>query len=189
MRCGSNRTDIQNHFNELYELYSGQVLYQIRRIVQDNDAADDLLQDVFVRAWDKRDDLDNIVSHKSWLIRIGINLSLNYLRGQNRKRELLFTECSDADDENGYALQKALADFTAPGPDTQLERKTQSELIQKLIDELPQDKRSVLEMFIQQDYSVREISKKLGIPHGTVKSRLHYGRKTLSGRIRDILSD
>ena len=189
LRCGPNHTDIQNRFDRLYELYSDNVLYQIKRIVQDNDAADDLLQDVFVRAWAKREDLDDIVSHKSWLIRIGINLSLNYLRGQNRKRELLFTEYSDSDDENGYALQKALADFATPGPDTQLERKTQAELIRKLIDELPQDKRSVLEMFIQQDYGVREISKKLGIPQGTVKSRLHYGRKTLSGRIRDILSD
>ena len=165
------------------------MLYQIKRIVQDNHAADDLLQEVFIRVWEKREDWDAVISLKSWLIRIGINLSLNYLRGRNRRKELLFAEYSNADDEHEYVLKKALADFTAPGPDTQLERKTEQELIRKLIAELPQDKRHVLELFIQEELSVGEISKTLGIPDGTVKSRLHYGRKTLSGRIRDILHD
>ena len=189
MLRGSKRADARIRFEELFELHSEPVLYDIRRIVQDTDAADDLLQDVFVRARAKRDDWHSIESHKSWLIRIGINLSLNHLRGKNRKKELLFSEYTDNDQENAYALQKALADFATPGPDTQLERKTEQELIRKLISELPQDKRHVLELFAQQDYSVQEISRTLGIPDGTVKSRLHYGRKTLSGRIRDMLSD
>ena len=189
MLCGSKCSDARIRFERFYDQYSEHVLHHIRRIVQDTDAADDLLQDVFVRAWAKRDDWQSIESHKSWLIRIGINLSLNHLRGQNRKKELLFSEYTDDDQDNAYALQKALADFATPGPDTQLEQKTEQELIRKLISELPQDKRHVLEMFVQQDYSVQEISRKLGIPNGTVKSRLYYGRKALSGRIRDMLND
>ena len=188
MHCGSNRSGDHIGFDNLYTQYSEAVLYQIKRIVQDNQIADDLLQEVFVRVWEKRDEWASISSPKSWIIRIGINLALNYLRGRNRKKERVFTEYNH-DDEGDYILQKALTDFASPGPATQLERKSEQELIRKLIGELPQDKRMVLELFAQEDYSVQEISDELGIPNGTVKSRLHYGRKTLSGRIREILRD
>ena len=189
MHSSSRPSDDPAKFDRLYDQYSDQVLHQIKRIVQDGHASDDILQEVFVRAWEKREEWDTIVSFKSWLIRIGINLSLNYLRGQNRKKELPFTEYTDNSEVREQALQKALSDFYTPSPETQLERKARQELVQKLIGDLPQDKRLVFEMFVQQDFSVQEISKKLGIPNGTVKSRLHYGRKTLSARIREIVKD
>ena len=49
--------------------------------------------------------------------------------------------------------------------------------------------REVLELVGQSDFTIRETSEELGIPAGTVKSRLHYGRKILSKRIRDILDE
>ena len=49
-------------------------------------------------------------------------------------------------------LQKALAGFATPGPDTQLERKTERELVRRVIGEMPEDKRHVFELFVQQDH-------------------------------------
>ena len=122
---------------------------------------------------------------KSWLTRVGVNLALNFLRRRNRTKELLFGEYADEDTE--YVLQKALTDFATPGPESQLIRRSEREFIRSLVAELPEEKRLVLEMIDQQDFSIRDVSRRLGIPGGTVKSRLFYARKILSGKIRDAL--
>ena len=77
-------------FEKLYDRHSESVLFHIKRIVQDNQIAEDLLQEVYVRVWEKREEWASITSQKAWIIRIGINLALNYLRGKNRKKEHVF---------------------------------------------------------------------------------------------------
>lgn len=174
-------------FEELYCRHAGDLKNSIRRIVRRPDQAEDILQEVFIRAWKHREDLSEVKNQRNWLTKIAVNLSLNALRAQNRKHEFLMGT-GDADEEN-YAMQKALADFASPGPETQLIRTSRVEAVRRMIADLPVEKREVLELVGQGDLSIRETSERLGIPRGTVKSRLHYGRRILSERYRDLLEE
>jgi RNA polymerase sigma-70 factor (ECF subfamily) len=146
-----------------------------------------VLQDVFIRAWNQKDKLSEVRNLRGWLTRVAVNLSLNALRSRNRKREILFGD--RASDEDDYLTQNALSHFTAHGPETELIRNSRIDTVRKLISELPPEKREVLRMIHQSDFSIQETSEKLGIPSGTVKSRLYYGRKMLSEQIREILDE
>ena len=119
-------------------------------------------------------------SPRSWLIRIAVNLSLNHLRASNRRREVSIANEDDVDEVTGYASKRALEDFTNPGPETQLIRNTEREMIRNLISNLPAEKRVVLEAIDQEDLTINETAERLGIPAGTVKSRLYYGRMAVS---------
>ena len=74
-----------------------------------------------------------------------------------------------------------------PGPDIVCERNQMRETVRRLMRRLPEEKRIVLRLVHERDLSVREASEILGIPDGTVKSRLHYGRKTIGRELRRYL--
>jgi len=173
--------------DSLFREHQGHVASQIRRLVRDEAACDDLVQETFYRAWQHRDEWSEIRSFRHWLARIATNLSLNHLRARNRARERLFAEFGEVGEEERYVLEKALTDFTNPGPESQFARTTERSLVRRLIAELPDEKRIVLELVDEEDHSIRETSDILGIPDGTVKSRLHYGRREVAGELRRIL--
>ena len=174
-------------FNELYALHANRLRRSILRIVRQQDQAEDILQEVYIRAWAKSRDLSEIRNPANWLTKIAINLSLNHLRSVNRRRELTLGE--GAVGEDNYAAQKALTDFSTPGPESELIRNSRVEVLRRLIADLPAEKREVLELVDQEDFSIRETSDRLGIPDGTVKSRLHYGRRILTERIKELLDE
>ena len=176
----SNRPEFRRTFDELYEIHAAAVARHIRRLVREENIADDILQEVFIRAWAKRGEWPALKSPRSWLIRIAVNLSLNHLRASNRRREVSIANEDDVDEVTGYASKRALEDFTNPGPETQLIRNNEREMIRNLISNLPAEKRVVLEAIDQEDLTINETAERLGIPAGTVKSRLYYGRMAVS---------
>ena len=175
----------QERFDHLYQRYADDVRRQIRRIVRDSDICEDVLQETFLRVWNSRKSWCEIRNFKHWLLRIGTNLALNHLRSKNRSRELQLSSDVESDEEN-FAMEKALTDFATPGPESEFARKSERDLVRRLIAELPEDKRIVLELVDQRDLSIREASDILEIPGGTVKSRLFYGRQRLTGRLREL---
>lgn len=179
-------TSDREQFDELYEASAHAVELQIRRVVRDSGVTEDLLQETFLRAWQARDTWPRIRSFRHWLLRIGTNLALNYLRSRNRAKEVLLAD-QPPSEESEQSVEQAVADFTNPGPESVFARKSELDLVRKLIAELPEDKRIVMELVDQQDLSIREASDALDIPGGTVKSRLHYGRRRLTGRLRELL--
>jgi RNA polymerase sigma-70 factor (ECF subfamily) len=171
-------------FESLYQRHAPEVLAAVRRIVREEDSAQDVLQEVFIRAWKHRDTLPEIRNLGSWLARIAVNLSLNALRARNRKRELFVGD--RLTDEEDHAMQRALADFATPGPEAELILNSRRDVLRRLIAELSAEQRAVIELVDLLDYSIRETSETLGIPDGTVKSRLFYGRRILSERARGM---
>lgn len=176
-----------SEFEKLYRCHASELRGTILRIVRETDTVEDVLQEVFIRAWNRRDTLSDVNNMRGWLTRIAVNLSLNALRTRNRKRELLISD--RAADEDDYPIQRALADITAPGPETEFMKNNRIDTVRKLISELPQEKRDVLTMVDQYDLSIQETSERLGIPDGTVKSRLFYGRRMLSKQIRELFDE
>ena len=141
------------------------VVYQIALSVVGNPAdAQDVAQDAFVRAYAKRDSLSDPEQFRAWVCRIARRVALNHVRSgaRSRKREAL-TRGEDAIvDVEAVAADRA---FTGH--------------VRAAIDGLPETFRDVLLMCAIEGLEPQEIAHVLGIPAGTVRSRLHSARKKL----------
>ena len=135
--------------------------------------AEDLLQDAFVRAYRHigRVQLAEGASLRPWLHRIVVNLA----RDLAARREPTVT--SDTDLERlaigGPSLERAA------------ERREVNRIVAEAVDKLPFDQRLVVVLFYTQDMDVEQIAATLGIPPGTVKSRLYYGRVRLRAALTE----
>lgn len=174
-------------FEVLFARYRDAVRRHLASTVRDANAAEDLVQEVFLRVWTRAEQWDERGAFKAWLFRIATNLALNHLRSVSRRREQPLEIPVDVDDEEDERAAPAwMMDAAALGPDAALEQAVQRELFQQLVNELPEEKREVFRMVYQEDRDIREVAETLGIPEGTVKSRLHYATKRLVRGWRDI---
>ena len=171
----------QEAFAILFARYQAQVTENLRWMMRDPVAADDLTQEVFLRVWNRADQWSGQGSFRGWLFRIARNLSLNQLRTQSRRREqpLEIPSLYDEEDEE-QPVPGWMIDRAALGPDVQLERAEQRRILQALIDALPEEKREIFQMVYEDEVALREVAERLAIPEGTVKSRLFHTRKQLA---------
>lgn len=171
----------ENAFEVISERYEDPIRRHLRNIVRDEATAEDLLQEVFLRVWTRAGQWNQRGPFKAWLYRVATNLALNHLRSLRRRREqpLVITDSWSDDDDEGEFLPAWMVDASALTPDTILELTEQREQIHKIIDGLPEEKRAVFRLVFQMELSIKETAGELGIPEGTVKSRLHYAKKHL----------
>jgi RNA polymerase sigma-70 factor (ECF subfamily) len=178
-------------FEVLFERYGEMIRRHLVYTVRDDAAAQDLVQEVFFRVWTRAEQWSGRGAFKAWLYRIATNLALNHLRSVRRKRERpldLFDEWSDDEDETGPA-PAWLIDTSAIGPDTALEQAERRERVRRLVEKLPQEKREVFRLVHEMEMSMQDAADELGIPEGTVKSRLYYAKRRLARQWQDIETD
>ncbi|MCX6294524.1 MAG: RNA polymerase sigma factor [Bacteroidetes bacterium] len=148
-------------FEELYNLYAKAMFNIAIRIINNNEEAQEVLQDSFLKAFQKMESFDEKYSFGVWLKRIVINRSLDVLK----KRKLNFIPIEDAnfevDDTNE---DESIYDV---------------ESIKQGILKLPDGFRTILSLFLFEDYSHKEISELLKISEGTSKSQYSRAKKKL----------
>jgi len=155
----------------LYEKYKGQVYRTALAITRDREAAEDILQDCFLRVYTHIDKLDGSVPLSPWLHRVAVNLSYNWA---HRRRRWL------------RPLEEAIDRLvTSPCtlPESVLEIRELQRLVQKAIASLSFEHRVVIVLFYLDGFSLNEIAYILDCPVGTVKSRLHYARRNLRRKL------
>jgi RNA polymerase sigma-70 factor (ECF subfamily) len=135
----------------------------------------DLLQEAFLRAFQKLDRFNGESSFYTWVYRIAINLALSNLR--KRRHASTGTPIDPPDDRGGDDPARSLM---------QAER---DEQIQQALDALAPDHRTIVVMKEFDDLRYEEIGAILGIPVGTVRSRLHRARLELRQRLRGLIDD
>jgi RNA polymerase sigma-70 factor (ECF subfamily) len=175
-------------FEVLFERYEGMILRHLLRIVRDDAAAQDLVQEVFFRVWIHGEQWNGSGTFKAWLYRIGTNLALNHLRAVRRRREqpLQIRDDWDEGDEDESPVPAWMIDASALGPDAALELTERRETFRRLVERLPQEKREVFRLVHELEMSMRDAADELGIPEGTVKSRLYYAKKHLVREWQDL---
>ena len=150
----------------LYNRYNRMVYRTAYAITGDADAAADLLQDVFLRLHRFALRVDPHRPLEPWLYRVTTNLSYTWVKRRRWLRPL--------DD---------VADWLSREKKNTLQQKVEWDdewqQVSRAIAHLPLQQRIVVVLFYVNDLSIQEISEILDVPAGTVKSRLHYGRKTL----------
>ncbi len=155
----------------LYEKYKVQVYHTALAITHDREAAEDILQDCFLRVYTYIDRLDGSLPLSPWLHRVAINLSYNWL---NKRRRWL------------QPLEDVIDRLVAGPrtlPESALERGELQRVIQKAIASLSFEHRVVIVLFYLNSFSLNEIAYVLDCPVGTVKSRLHYARRNLRRKL------
>jgi RNA polymerase sigma-70 factor (ECF subfamily) len=175
-------------FEELYAQYGEGIQRHVARFVR-SDAAQDLAQEVFLRAWQRAEQWDGRGTFKAWLYRIATNLALNHLRTVRRRREQPLYgggaggDIVDGDEEDVPAW---VFDDAALGPGAAVEQSERLAQVRQLVDQLADNKRRLFRLVHEYEMSVRDAADQLGIPEGTAKSRLYYARKQLAQQWQDL---
>ena len=172
----------------LYVRYASALQRHARTIVHNDDAAADLVQELFVRVWQRAEQWRAPGSVKAWLYKIVTNLALNHLRSQRRRpeqpleapREYRSTEGWEQEPETRVPAR--LIDAAVLQPESLLAEAEQRAQLWQMVDELPRDKREVFHMVYEFEMDLRSVADALEIPEGTVKSRIYHGKRQLSKR-------
>jgi RNA polymerase sigma-70 factor (ECF subfamily) len=168
-------------FETLYERYQAPIARHLANIVHDEAAAQDLLQEVFLRVWTRAGQFAGRGSFKTWLYRIATNLAFNHLRHRRRRRELpLEIPSATTEADESESVPAWLVDASALGPDRLMEIAEQQVLFQRLVAGLSAEKQAVFRLVHTYEMTAADAAEELGLPEGTVKSRLHYAKKQIA---------
>lgn len=160
-------------FGILVDQFSEKLYWQIRRIVLTHDDANDVLQNVFLKAWNNLDSFRNESKLSTWLYRIAVNQSLDFMRSNSRRAGISLEDC-----DNGIANTLA-ADRYFDGD------KTEALLIQAIA-RLPEVQRTVFNMRYYDNMKYSEISKILKTSEGALKASYHIAVKKISEYFKSI---
>jgi RNA polymerase sigma-70 factor (ECF subfamily) len=169
-------------FEELVRRYESRVYNITYRLLGNEDDAAEALQDTFIRAYRSISRFKFKSSFYTWLYRIATNVSLTKLR----RRKTQDTISLDEPIRNTDDLQFDIPDSHST-PEQVFEQKRLREKLQKAIDRLPAEYRTVVVMRDLQGLSNEEVSKTLGLSVPAVKSRLHRGRMALREQLARYL--
>jgi RNA polymerase sigma-70 factor (ECF subfamily) len=177
-------------FDTLVARFEASVRRRVVRVVRDHSVAEDVAQDVFLRVWMRADQWSGRGTVRAWLLQIATNLALNALRARRRQRQRLLDGGHDPDgEEQAAAAPGWMIDESALGPDEAAELAEQCELLRHLVGDLSDPMREVCRLIYEEQMTVRQAAEALGIPEGTVKSRLHYAVRRLARAWQNIESD
>ncbi len=154
-------------FERVVREYSEQLYWQARRIVLTHDDADDVIQNVFLKAWTHLDDFHQDSRLSTWLYRITINESVDFVR-RKKNQSIVSTD----QEETGIA-NMLLADNYFDGDETQA-------LLQEAIAQLPDVQRTVFNLRYYDDMKYSDMSELLKTSEGSLKASYHIAVKKIS---------
>lgn len=148
----------------------------IKLITKENN--EDLEQEVYIKVWKNSDKYKECGNFKSWICTIAKNLSKDYLKSATRKVSMN----SESEDEVINKIQDSKST-----PEQNVVRTFRKKRIKKAIDNLKPKFKEIIIMYEINGLSYDEISNKLDIPIGTVKSRLYNAKKILAEELADLI--
>jgi len=151
-------------FAAVVNQYSEQLYWKIRHIVLTHDDANDVLQNVFLKAWNNLDDFQQKSKISTWLYRIAINESLDFVRREQKMRNM---------DGDVSLATRLVADNYFDGDQTEAQ-------LQEAIAELPDVQRTVFQLRYYDDMKYSDISQVLGTSEGALKASYHIAVKKIT---------
>lgn len=177
----ARRQDLEA-FGKIVDAYQNRVFGFVRRMVRDADEAADLSQEVFIRAFQSFSRFDGRSSLRTWLFRIAYNLCIDRARKLSRAPSEYSFEAA-GDEEQAYEVPDSRWD-----PETIVMDDELAKVVDEGISTMSEKLRGVLMLHDRDDLAYDEIASILGVPVGTVKSRLFLARAHLQGVVSTYLS-
>ena len=176
------RDDDRQAVVELVERYQHELVGFFYHQCWDQLLAEELAQDVFVNVYRARHRYQATAKLRTWLYRIAHNLWIDHIRRQRRGNVSLDAEVGGA----ALRLVDVLAAPASADPDaTSVEQITGR--IQQAVAALPAGQRDVFVLANNQGMKYQDIAEVLGIPEGTVKSRMHSAVRFLRDELQDLI--
>ncbi|HMD00974.1 MAG TPA: sigma-70 family RNA polymerase sigma factor [Ferruginibacter sp.] len=149
----------QKAFSYLYDNYAGALNGIIYRMVENRELAEDILQEAFVKIWNNFSNYDTVKGRLfTWMLNITRNLTIDTLRSKSYKKQGKIS--ADENSVSNYTDDSKIAErFDAMG-------------LRKELANLKPDQRTIIDLAYFNGYTQDEISKTMGIPLGTVKTRM-----------------
>ena len=170
--CLQNNRKFQE---QLFKLYYGKMLVVSMQYTKDRDTAQEIVQDSFIKIFEKLNLFDNKGSLEGWIRRIVVNTAIDRIRKSKKDPFLI-------DNDNDYMLGGI-------NPMEELEdlrlSEEKSEIILEAIQQLSPAYRTVFNLYVIEDFTHKEIAEKLGISEGTSKSNLSKARVNIHKLIED----
>ena len=155
-------------FEQVVRQYSEPLYWKIRRIVIDHDNANDVLQNTFLKAWRSLTDFRQEAKLSTWLYRIAINESLDFVRREKRMKAM---------DAEVSLASRLMADDYFDGDQTQA-------LLQEAVATLPDVQRTVFTLKYFEEMKYSEICKILGVTEGALKASYHIAVKKITAYVQ-----
>lgn len=160
-------------FEQVVRQYSEQLYWQIRRIVLTHEDANDVLQNTFIKAWQGLEGFHGDSKLLTWLSRIAINESLDFMRRQKNVATV------STDDEDAGVANMLMADDYFDGDETEAQ-------LQQAIAQLPDVQRTVFQLRYYEEMKYSEISRLLNTSEGALKASYHIAVKKISEFFKSI---
>jgi RNA polymerase sigma-70 factor, ECF subfamily len=167
------KKDDEKAFEALFRIYYPNLCLYATHILNDSSAAEEIVQELFMRLWEKRGVTEVETSVKNYLYRAVKNHCLNYIKHKTVKNEysrIITSETKAIYNEEDFSMQ--------------------TELIQKIeesIDSLPVKRREIFRLSREEGLKYREIAEKLNVSIKTVETQMGLAIKTLRVKLRDFL--
>ncbi|MBR5332646.1 MAG: RNA polymerase sigma factor [Muribaculaceae bacterium] len=159
-------------FGDVIRIYSESLYWQIRRMVNNHDDANDLLQNTFMKAWGAIENFRGDAKLSTWLHKIAINESITFLEKERKRLNI------SLDDEESYLINTIEADSNIDGDELALK-------LRKAIASLPEKQRLVFNMKYYDEMKYEEMSEILGTSVGALKASYHLAVKKIEHFFED----
>ncbi len=168
-------TGKESALNSIMDRHAGPLFGFLYRFVRDEDAAQDLAQETFVRVFQNRSQFDSDHLFSTWLFTIGANLARNHLRSKSRRPE---DSLEAKPDDDGLSFGDTLV---APGdtPEVHAQRMEQQKAVRDAVAALPDDLREAVLLCELEERSISEAACILSTTGKAVESRLYRARLKL----------
>ena len=178
------RENDQEALTEIYKISSPAVYKTIRVLIKDEDTVYDILQDTYVKAFTRLNQLQNPDKLIPWLKMIANNLAKDWLK---KSKPVFFTDIYGGEELEDIPFEESIEDVRSElNPEMAMDQQEAKRLVMEILDHLPEDQRVVIGMFYYEEMSVKDIAQTLEVSENTVKSRLSYGRKKIKEQVLDL---
>jgi len=164
----------EDSYKKLVDKYDRPIFFHIRKMIKEKEMVEDLVQEVFIKAFKNLKTYSNEYAFSTWLYRIATNHTIDYLR----KKKLQTFSINDPIRTKDGDMEVQLPDesFATDEPIIKKERKA---IVQNAISNLPEKYRAVIQMRHMEELSYDEIAVELDLPLGTVKAHIFRARELL----------
>ena len=172
----------QEAISELYYATYPKLRAVAVSILKNEDDADDIVQDSYIKAFSSLHQLDNAKKFEPWLCRIVSNKCKDYLK---KNKPILFS--SQDNEENDEPIEWSIEDESKEyNPEEVLLSEDTRKQIMDLLDSLPDDQRICLVYHVVQEMKISEIAELLEVSESTVKSRINYAKSKMKVKINEL---
>lgn len=167
-------------FRLIVEKYSRALRFHITRMVRDKEIIDDLIQEIFLKAFSNLGSYNTSFAFSTWLYRIATNHTIDHLRKKKLKTLSIDEPVQSKDGE----MQIEIPDNSTRADELILTQQ-RNKIILEALETLPSKYRTVIEMRHMEEKSYQEISEELDLPLGTVKAHIFRARELLYKYLKD----